>query len=405
MLNRFHTRLDYKRLVIILAKIVELGTVEFYRYDIQIKKSKTQILSKEELSINDEEGYKIPLHIPVYLYVYGKGIVQRIITQDNIADQSTESLYPNFNEELNFMIRSDIKDNQAVISLASKSQIVGQIIDTYFKDVNFAGILFGMDAIFKSISFFEMEDSIHLLNFELLRNEDSIQIKKSDQESAGFHFAGEIYTLEDMLAVTSAIYFKYKLSSAYVQMPEGVKILTASFLQKRLLPIVLSVFLLTLLLNFFYFTKLSDEYDKKTNNIAVNTKTLTELETLKLQISEKEKFIDDNKLMSYSEYSYLVDNLSSVASEKVRIKELEIHPLKKEIKDGKEVIFLTQTIQIQGEAKSLNKYQAFLESIRQLSFVEEIRSQSYRYDIKYKVGKFNVEIYYNENVRSHAQVD
>ena len=84
------------------------------------------------------------------------------------------------------------------------------------------------------------------------------------------------------------------------------------------------------------------------------------------------------------------------ASERVYLTHLQIHPIERDIRSGREAEFNANIIQIKGEAPDINNYKEFLNRIHSIDFIREIRAKSYKYDLKKQLGVFSIEIIYND---------
>jgi hypothetical protein len=193
-----------------------------------------------------------------------------------------------------------------------------------------------------------------------------------------------------------------KLLPADLLSQKSVEIVTSSWVNKRVLPILLGVFLFVVTGNYLLFNRYSKNYNLKNNQVVKGQITLKKLDDLKTRIQENETFIKDNNILSNSDYSYFLDIISSMASERVRFTRFQIHPLVKEIRKGKEAKFKNQLIKIEGEAQNVTKYRMFLSKLIAIKRVKEVRDKSYQYDVKNKIGKFSIIVEYELNQQRDA---
>ena len=98
MLSKIYQHIKFKQICIFFVEVQAPALVYFTRYDIVVKDKKINIATISDSFENDISQLldNLPSHIPVCLYLKGKGLVQRIFNKENISDISTEELYPKF---------------------------------------------------------------------------------------------------------------------------------------------------------------------------------------------------------------------------------------------------------------------------------------------------------------------
>lgn len=397
ILDKIYTKLKFKNLVLFLVRLEDRSSVSFIRFDITFKKGAPIVEHQSETHPNNPEELleDISVDTPVYLHITGKGIVNRLFNKEEIENLSVEELYPNYNPELNYCLRSNISSNQASIDFFRKRQLEENIIDTYFKGINIVGFAFGTAPIISVLDYFDFNQSkVIVEDIKFQKNESGYHAVKTTEQIDKLIFNEEEHSVDYVMAIAASIYFQLKILPPELLNNTGVDVLVASWLNKRIMVGFLGTLLVVLTLNYLLFSNYSETFNDKSSKVAFGQQTLKKLEQLKTQIKYSEKFISDNDILEQSNYTNLVDDIGAIASKKVQLLRLQIHPLEKEIRDKKEVKFKNRAIAIQGETSSVSKYKEFLAQLINLNRIKQIKSQTYLYDNKAQIGKFNLLIEY-----------
>lgn len=403
ILDKIYSKLKFKRIVVFLVKIESKETISFTRYTILFKKGEASVEEQSETVTQSAESLFTGLDkdVPAFIYVLGRGIVHRMFNNENIAEQSIEDLYPNFNSDLNYFVRTDISESQTSIALVRKTQIQEDILGHYFKGVNIMGFVFGLSPVITLLDYFDFEKSdVVIEGVWFQKTETSYYAAKSEPVEQDIIFMNKEYSLNTVLAISASIYFYLKLSPESLLDTTMVHAVTSSWVMKRVLPIFLGFFLIVVVANYMLFASYSEKYNTSSGMIQQGQQTLKRLDELSLKIQENEKFIKDNNILYNADYSPLLDKIASIASRKVRFTRFQIHPLQKEIRNGREAKFGRQLITIEGETSKVGNYRTFLKLVDQIEWVTTIKRQSYRYDDKNKIGKFTVEVEYELKMES-----
>lgn len=397
ILDKIYNRIKFKNLILFLVRIEDRDTISFRRYNLLFQKGQPSIESESELVSHTPTDLlnDIPQDIPVFLYILGKGSVHRLFEKEEIDEYSIEELFPNFNSELNYCIRSNVNSSQATVDFFRKRQIQEDIIDNYFKAVNVAGFIFGTAPIVTLLDYFDFEKSKVIFEGVKFKKIDSeYKAIKTTEQTERSIFNDKEYSNDSILAIAASIFVQLKLLPEELLNQQAVDIAVSSWLNKKIVPGILGTVFFILIINYFLFSSFSSKYQNKASQVAYGEQTLKKLETLKTQIKDNEDFIKDNNILYQSGYTFMVDHIGEVASKNVRLLRLQVHPLEKEISDGKEVKFSNQVVLLQGEATSVNKYKDFLAQLINLPRVKKITSQTYQFDEKKRVGEFSLQLEY-----------
>lgn len=400
LLGKIYNKIKFRRVAIILIRFGDKDTVTFTRYVVEFKHKKTIIESASDTIADSvtELLEDIDPEIPIYLYVLGRGIVHRLFVEDNIEDFAVEDLFPNYNPDQNYYLRADISSKQTSITFFRRKQMRDNILKRFFEDTNVVGFVFGLDPIIAMLDYFDFNKSeVIVENVEFQKSESGYHAHKRDDNPISLFFNGEEHDKNSILAISAAIYFQMKLAYLPLLVKDNVNLLTSKWVNKKIIPAVLGIVFLIVATNYLLLTSYSEQYASKNSQVMQGQKTLKKLDQFKIKISDNERFIKDNGILNSSDYSYFIDVIGEIASEKIRFTRFQIHPLEKEIKNKKEVKFKNQFIIMEGEANSVDNYRIFLEELNSLERLKDIKSQSYRYDLRNRIGKFSIIIEYELN--------
>jgi hypothetical protein len=208
-LDKIFTKVKFKRVIIFVVRIEGKTGISFQRYNVTFKEKSAVLESKsEKISETAEKLFEdIDIETPVYVYILGRGIVNRLFTEEKIEDHMVEDLYPNFNSELNYFIRSDISSSQTSVAFVRKTQIEEILLEKYFKEIQVLGFIFGLAPIITLLDYFDYEKSdVMLEGFWFKKLGDEYSAFKSEEEEDDIVFFNQQYKKDEILALSAAIY-------------------------------------------------------------------------------------------------------------------------------------------------------------------------------------------------------
>lgn len=152
------------------------------------------------------------------------------------------------------------------------------------------------------------------------------------------------------------------------------KIQKSNQLKKKLLPIVLTLFVI-LAANYFLRQFFVSEYLAfETTATSLNIKK-EQLKQQKKELAAKKDFIREIGLSQQQSYAQTIDEISAIASGSLHLNSFIINNPKANSKKG--YVFEQQSIWLKGECQSIKEIEAFIASTSKLSWVEKIKIEAF----------------------------
>jgi hypothetical protein len=120
---------------------------------------------------------------------------------------------------------------------------------------------------------------------------------------------------------------------------------------------------------------------------------LNKLDSLEIQIKEKEKFLKESGWLEDSKISYFSDRIASTVPATVKLKEMAVNSLNdKASTTEKKLIFNNGTIILLGHCKEATVLNPWINKLKGFDWIREVKVHSYAYNEKNKEGDFNIQI-------------
>lgn len=149
---------------------------------------------------------------------------------------------------------------------------------------------------------------------------------------------------------------------------------------------------LILLGNFIRFEAVNEEYSQFSVQLQTGENLIYRMNNLKKEVERKESYYVKSGLDTQSKLSYYSDRIASLLPSDLRLSSLDLNPLQGKIKEGKEMHFANDFIQIDGETNHPVQFNNWIQKLRKEDWVEEISKQEYFKKDQNKAGEFRIEI-------------
>lgn len=339
---------------------------------------------------------------PLVLVFNGRGLLHKKITNDNQEDSSRNiyKILPNAQVGDFYLQQAEINQLEMFGSVVRK-----EIIDQYLQQFMEAGFL-PVQVYFGP---FILNSIVPLLDnpAELVKI-GSYDLTVKNQLISDFEFQGEeisnrkISIAGEQLKQQAAIAFSAAFSYLF---PSGLNIaLTIPFVdflkeeskQKQLFKTlgwgILLFFLGVLLINFFMF----DYYNKKNGELSEryekNKGILDYMVMMKTKIEQKNAFIEQSGLKNASRTSFYADRIAMDLPDKIKLTEINIHPLEKKIKAGEAIAFAYKTIIVRGNCKRSSDLNTWRLILNQNNWIEDVQVLNYLQGNADELGEFEIKI-------------
>ncbi|MGX7666033.1 hypothetical protein [Flavobacterium pedocola] len=350
---------------------------EMYSAVVVEKKDEELTISHSELnSFGDGTSSRINKKTPCYLTINTNQILYK--TVESVSEDKDKILiaaFPNLKKDEFYYEVWSHKD-YSVVALARKIYI-DKLADAY-RELGYliCGIRLGICCL--------SEITAHTDNEQFQTNSQTVNLANQEQFiSNTFENKANYYNLNgltvksnQLLAFSGILNFftqstKIKGNILIQNSTLQDKYLQESFFKKGIL-VSLGILLFLLLINFFafdyYYSKTVEENEINT----LNNDIVTNLDSLKKKVSEKEKLALTILKSSEDPSSVKINRLVKTVPNSILLNELVLNPLKKNIKENEEIIVQQNEILISGITKNNNEFTGWIDHLKKNEFVDSI---------------------------------
>ena len=376
--------------IIVLCQLDNQNLYALYK----ISKTKDQINTEKlvddttQLELFSDQKL-IPPGIPVILLILGEGVVHRIIP-DNISE--IKKYIPAFRKNDYISQHHQLETGKTYIALfrTDKAEII-------LKTLQKAGV-FATNISVGFSGIVEFHKILQLGNKKVKAADNYLEFKKNDVYDIG-KFADDPNNHDfELLAMGAGLHFfihqfknhEYIFPDTINQIKEIASVKINNFILKY----CLTGLFIILIINFLFFDNLQKQLQTTDVNITMQKELSLQIDQLKKQIQEEEKFME-NSNMGYMLFAYYIDRLAAMNIQGVRFEELNVNPIVKKPKPGEKLETETGIIYLKGTCKQEENFSNLLVKLNSTPWVEEIKKQTYFYDNNINSAKFEVIINYN----------
>jgi Tfp pilus assembly protein PilN len=375
------------------------GSNPIFSYVILVKKKgKIEIEQQAEIQCEFE---KLPQIIstkyPVCLSIDGKGILHRQLEADS-SKPAIQQAIPNANENDFVFEQFDGTSQIKYISFTRKEfvdDILGRLNDLKFEVIGLTISPFsclGMYEIFPDLPVPFMAGNYEL---EIDRKTSEIKDFRKCENST------MLYKLGDNEITSSMVFPFFNAITYYTDQPVGsgysrISDQKTEYISKRIFTIAglgsLLLLFMSLLVNMFVFTSLSDEKQKLDLQVSGNTELISKLKQVKEELAWKEKFSGQSGNDRSRWVSFIADRIGASVPEEITLEKLEFHPVNSKIINNKEIDLKPGIIRIEGIAKSSLQVNDWALNLKKMTGIATVVIGSFSQLENQPFGIFTIEI-------------
>lgn len=372
-----------------------------------LKKEKNRLFtesSKSSLATIEELKATLSSTHPVLLVLNGKGIIHKKFPYSEGENENSllNKIFPGANSNDFYMQKVISDDGSNIISVIRKSSA-----DTVLNELRKQGY----DVINCSLGPFCFQSMLPLLDNNSTSREVAVSGYKLSLATNGIAnfeptsssntdlklIGGEEVKKEFVVSFASAVQyfisFGREVSTTIPDVKEGKE----EFRQKKIFKMAglsaLIFFVAALLINFIlflHFSKKHNEYDEK---VALNQDMLQQYETLKLEVGQKQAFLEKTGLLEASRTSYYADKIAVDIPESIQLAQMNIFPLeKKSNTDEQDMSFIPKDILISGLCKRSTELNEWMGILKKKEWIKDVSIVNYAQDKSENTGRFSIEI-------------
>jgi len=362
---------------------------------------------KKIMGLTTIEG--LTKHFPaksnIALNLCGKGILQKQIEKTEEIDQHNfTKILPNAKIE-DFYVQNFISGDKSFVSVIRKAEAdkwIEQITKPGFTLLTLSLGPFPVQNIISQLNIYGAE--VIFDGHTILRNEGSewVSYQYDGSVSAPFPIKVESENIDEKLLTAYAAAFQLVLADKVQAIQADVPTLEAIFKKqvedkkiKVQAFIILAVFFVLLLVNFFLFSWLNSSNEKLTEQVSKSAQSTDDVQKINQQVQQKEALL---KVLGYEaniNKSSLIDQVASLLPEDISWKEAAIDPIDlTDSRSQKSIVFFDRRIRITGNSEKIIPVNEWIARIKTRAWVKNVQLDSYTFNSELNTGQFIILIDY-----------
>lgn len=369
-----------------------------------LKKEKSKVITESSHASVDLEELKriVSPKVPVSLSVNGKGLIHKKVSMGEKDDLAAllHKVFPNTNLQ-EFYVQHTAPDSSSnvFVSVIRKSimdEILSQFSQSGYFVVSCALGPFGVASVLPLMDS-PVRNELSFSGHHLSIYEGQVaDYRQSDIRSLDPTLIGGEYVKPELVIPFAAAlsYFSgFSLANNILTVNEQ----NEAFRQKAMFQTagvgVLFFFLISLLVNFFLFSYYDRQKKEYISRVSMSMDMLQRHDTLKKQIEQRQKFLEEAGLLEASRSSYYADRLASDLPSAIRLSQLNVFPfLKSPNETDTKMTFLQKDIRVSGSCRHSTELNEWMKIIKKKDWVGEVAILNYTQDRSQEEGAFSMEI-------------
>ncbi|MCO5949830.1 hypothetical protein [Mucilaginibacter flavidus] len=373
---------------------------------VTVEKKQLQIKAKlPALNKISDVAKQMPARSLGALNLYGRGVLQKQIEKTEEINQNNFSqILPNGNIA-DFYVQNFISGNYSFVSVIRRAEA-----DKWIALVNEAGF----SVVMLSLGPFPVKHVLPQLNvygneikFDgnvINRNEQSEWVSTKYEEGAVSDFPVKIESesIDEKLIIAYVNAFQLVLSSKIdviqADVPDLSVVLQKVTEEKKLKvygALVLGVFFVLLLVNFFIFSTLNSSNGKLTELVSRSAQNSDDLQQTNLMVHQKDSL---TKVLGWEggiNKAALIDQVASMLPPEITWKEAWVDPVDQAAsRNQKTILFSTRKIRITGNSERIIPVNEWIARIKTKNWVKNVQLDSYAFSSEQNTGIFTIVIDY-----------
>ncbi len=354
------------------------------------------LAEKESGEVSTDQLDAIPANSQISLNLSGHGILVKEVDKAQI-EAGFEAILPNGKTDDFVYQQMDIGSSDRVLLCIVRKDFLEKILQDFKKRNLWIIDLYLGPISLKNLLPLLADISILILpGMELVLSEKRFESYKrgKGEDLDQYQIGSELLDANRVLPFASAV--STLGFSAVSHFPESIIALRKESSARRLATGLQYAFLcivfLLLLVNFIRFDDLNKRHIELSAQLGTGKGLLVKMNSLKMELEEKEAFFIKSGLSSQSKLSYYSDRIALHLPSKLYLKNLELNPVQGKMKDGKEVNFRNQVVFISGLTNHPVQFTKWIQKLRKEKWVGDIIQQEYYKKDPSKMGEFKLEI-------------
>jgi hypothetical protein len=378
---------------------IDACSVSIQNNRLNFEKKITGLTATEELTKH------FPAKTIIALNLSGKGILQKQIERTEEINQNNFSkILPNAGID-DFYVQNFISGDWSFVSVIRKVEAdkwINQLKQLGFEPLMLSLGPFPVQSIINQLNIYGTE--VVFNGHTITRNEQSewTAYQYDPSVTSPFPFKVESESIHEKLLLPYAAAFQLVLAGKLALIQAEVPSLATEFqnrVQEKKLKtqgaLVLFVFFVLLLVNFFLFSWLNSDNAKLTEQVSRSAQSNNDVQQVNTQVLQKEALLKTLGWEGAISKSALIDQAASLLPEDITWKEAAIDPVDLSgSRSQKSIVFFTRKIRIIGNSEKIIPVNEWIARIKTRQWVKNVQLDSYTFNSESNTGQFTILIDY-----------
>ena len=356
---------------------------------VEFKKGKAYIVKKGQFSQLEELPSHIETSTPLIISLNGKGVLHKTIDAallNNDKIHVAGKLFPNINID-DFFIQTFQMEKSGILSLVRNDQVFPYIEKITKQGFSIYALVLGEYEILAYESIFHNN---HFDNNSLITaSKDCLQLHPQT------NIDGK--NLQQYEYVAFCLILSYVSGS--LQHTENKNIVEVKELSEEKIIfnkggiVLLGFIFVILMVNFVIFQFLSDKHNALQEKQLLLGGKINKYKELEDKLKRKQQLLQEIGWSETSHASFYADRIGATIPKGLRLTNMQIHAEdQQKSKEERRLVLEAGKINVKGESASAMLVNDWQKTLEKQKWVANAKVKSYQYDIKERIGKFEIEI-------------
>lgn len=335
---------------------------------------------------------KLPKGSNIIISFSGNQVLSRISSE--VVDTLFEEI-----DENDFYLRKVTSENGWMIQSVCRRSIIDPIIDLvqihkhFLLDISFSpAALPVMESQLEDETIGAGHFQFEFQQYQLIKIQElSYPVDPAGQQKT-ISIGGNTFTEEQLQLLALLLHYFREGPAAIGSMTESNTQSRFYRLFRQAFVVTLSSLFILLLGNFLCYSSFQRHLNALNASSENRTAQIREIERLKTQISEYEQLVSSTESSPNSTYSFFLDVIAQYRPAGIWLNSLEVHPLDKKSESNKSISPDQSHISISGEAKNPASLNAFITTLDQQEWIDDIALKNYETSPERSYADFKLEI-------------
>lgn len=360
------------------------------------QKDNLKIIKSGQLDSLDELMSELDNKIPIALSVDGRGILHKMINKKN-EEISVQQVLTGGKESDFYIQEYQINEELSFLSLIRIqwfSQLISNFANNQLKVIQFSSGTFTVDILsnyLEGLPNIKIENSLITIRDNRVSSidTDNSGLPASTIELDGFETGSDIF-----LPFSNVLFFIH--GEVHIRfIGKTPEIHRKEFEHGRMFTIlawtVMLFFFVTLTINFFVYTHLSEKVADMSIEIAQHSVVSNQMNDIKNNI-KKYNYLLEFSSIGNSKFSYFSDRIVSTMPSDITLDLLNIYPVKDRIRMNQLISYQNNSILIRGTTSSSSNINIWITNLLKLNWVDRVDIGYYRLEETARRGEFELII-------------